>query len=137
MAGMNRCAGDFTVLAGFPVSEFQDTDFNPRWIRQPDSDDPPESICVWTPYVNQPESEDAHQKQMSPIDYRVCQSQNRYVLEMRKGHLSHTTGMAIRPDDTIGMFRGGMTLLFDPKSEEELQKEALLGKAALRSLLAR
>ena len=46
MAGMNRCAGDFTVPAGFALSKFQEPDFDPRWIRQPDSDDPPESICV-------------------------------------------------------------------------------------------
>ena len=57
-------------------------------------------------------------------------SQNRYVVEMRKGRLSHTTVMAIRPDDTIGMFHGGMTLLFDTRSEEDVRKEAeLLAKA--------
>ena len=115
MAGMNRCAGDFTVRAGFRLSEFQKPDFDPRWIRQPDSDDPDKSIHMWTPYVHQPECDDlslSSPKEMNPIDERVCRSQNRYVLEMRKGCLHHISGETIRSDDTIGMFPGGMTLLF-------------------------
>ena len=115
MAGMNRCAGDFTVPAGFRLSEFQKPDFDPRWIRQPDSDDPEKSIHMWTPYVHQPEWDDlslSSPKEMNPIDVHVCRSQNRYVLEMRKGCLRHISGVTIRSDDTIGMFPGGMTLLF-------------------------
>ena len=115
MAGMNRRTGDFTVPAGFRLSEFQKPDFDPRWIRQPDFDDPDESIHTWTPYVHQPECDDlslSSPKEMNPIDERVCRSQNRYVLEMRKGCLHHISGKTIRSDDTIGMFPGGMTLLF-------------------------
>ena len=67
---------------------------------------------------------------MTPIDNGVCRSQHGYVRETRKGRLSHTTGMAIRPDDTIGVFHGGMTLLFDARSEEDLRKEAELLAAA-------
>merc|ERR1712185_353097 len=37
MAGMNRCAGDFTVHAGFPLSKFLQPNFHPLWFRQPDS----------------------------------------------------------------------------------------------------
>ena len=122
MAGMNRWAGDFTVLAGFPLYKFQEPDFNPYWIRQPDANDPPESICVWT--------SKSSPKEMVSMDDLVCQSQHRYVLEMRKGLLSHTTGMGIRPEDTIGMFHGGMILLFDTRAEEDIRKEAeLLAKA--------
>ena len=122
MAGMNRWAGDFTVLAGFPLYKFQEPEFKPYWIRQPDADDPPESICVWT--------SKSSPKEMTPIDDSVCRSRHGYVRETRKGSLSHTTGMPIRPDDTIGMFHGGMTLLFDNRSEEDIRKEAeLLAKA--------
>ena len=115
MAGKNRWTGDFTVPAGFRLSEFQKPDFDPRWIRQPDSDDPDESIHMWTPYVHQPECDDlslSSPEEMNTIDERVCRSQNRYVLEMRKGCLHHISGKTIRSDDTIGMFPGGMTLLF-------------------------
>ena len=115
MAGMNRRTGDFTVPAGFRLSEFQKPDFDPHWIRQPDSDDPDESIHMFPPYVHQPECDDlslSSPEEMNPIDERVCRSQNRYVLEMRKGCLHHISGKTIRSDDTIGMFPGGMTLLF-------------------------
>ena len=91
MAGMNRCPGDFTVRAGFLVSKFNETNFHPYWIRQPDDDDHPESIGKG------------------------------YVQEMRKGRLIHRDGRSIRPDDTIGMFDGGMILIFP--SEEDLRKE--------------
>ena len=37
MPEMSRCVGDFTVHAGFLLSKFQEPDFNPLWIRQPDS----------------------------------------------------------------------------------------------------
>lgn len=123
MAGMNRWAGDFTVLAGFPLYKFQEPEFKPYWIRQPDADDPPESIRVWT--------SKSGLKEMVSMDDLVCQSQHQYVLEMRKGRLCHRTpGMGIRPEDTIGMFHGGMTLLFDNRSEEDIRKEAeLLAKA--------
>ena len=138
MAGMNRRTGDFTVPAGFRLSEFQKPDFDPRWIRQPDSDDPDESIHMWTPYVHQPECDDlslSSREEMNTIDERVCQSQNRYVVEMRKGCLRHISGKTIRSDDTIGMFPGGMTLLFPSTTSEDPRKDAGLGKAVLHGLL--
>ena len=116
MPGMSRCVGDFTVHADFLLSKFQEPDFNPLWIRQPDSYDLPESICVWTP--------ESSPKQMTPVDERVCRSQNKYVREMRKGRLGHVNGMPIRPNDTVGMFRGGMTLRFS--TEEDILKETEL-----------
>ena len=118
MPEMSRCVGDFTVHAGFLLSKFQEPDFNPLWIRQPDSYDLPESICVWTP--------ESSPKQMTPVDERVCRSQNKYVREMRKGRLGHVNGMPIRPNDTVGMFRGGMTLRFSTSSEEDILKETEL-----------
>ena len=102
MAGLNRWVGDFTVTAGFLLSMFLKSDFNPRWIRQPDSNDPPESI-------------QGSQKN-APW----------YVLEERKGQLIHSNAIAIRPLDTIGMFPGGMTLVFDTRSEEDIKREAEL-----------
>ena len=116
MPEMSRCVGDFTVHAGFLLSKFQEPDFNPLWIRQPDSYDLPESICVWTP--------ESSPKQMTPVDERVCRVQNKYVRETRKGRLGHVNGMPIRPNDTVGMFRGGMTLRFS--TEEDILKETEL-----------
>jgi len=116
MPGMSRCVGDFTIHADFLLSKFQEPDFNPLWIRQPDSYDLPESICVWTP--------ESSPKQMSPVDARICRLQNKYVRETRKGHLGHVNGMPIRPNDTVGMFRGGMILRFS--TEEDILKETEL-----------
>ena len=95
MAGMNRYQGDFTVRAGFLVSKFNETNFHPYWIRQPDGDDPPEAICKG------------------------------YVPEMRKGRLSHRDGRPIRPDDTIGMFHDGMILLFPSEEDLRKETEVL------------
>ena len=116
MPGMSRCVGDFTVHADFLLSKFQEPDFNPLWIRQPDSYDLLESICEWTP--------ESSPKQMTPVDERVCRVQNKYVRETRKGRLGHVNGMPIRPNDTVGMFRGGMTLRFS--TEEDILKETEL-----------
>ena len=116
MPGMSRCVGDFTVHADFLLSKFQEPDFNPLWIRQPDSYDLLESICEWTP--------EPSPKQMTPVDERVCRVQNKYVRETRKGRLGHVNGMPIRPNDTVGMFCGGMTLRFS--TEEDILKETEL-----------
>ena len=61
---------------------------------------------------------------MSPVDARICRLQNKYVRETRKGHLGHVNGMPIRPNDTVGMFRGGMILRFS--TEEDILKETEL-----------
>ena len=115
MPSMSRCVGDFTVHADFLLSKFQEPDFNPLWIRQPDSCDPPESILVWTP--------ESSPKEMTPIDERVCRFQNQYVVEMRKGELRHTNGKPIRSNDTMGMFPSGMTLRLLTTSQKDTGKE--------------
>ena len=100
MAGLNKGKDDFTVPAGFPLSRFWSSDFHPRWIRAPDSHDPPGAVCDgW------------------------------YVCESRKGYLVHQNGFPVRPYDTIGMYAtlehmGMMTLVFDSRTAEEISKEA-------------
>jgi len=102
MAGLNKEKDDFTVPAGFPLSRFWSSDFHPRWIRAPDSHDPPGALCDgW------------------------------YVCESRKGYLVHRNGFPVRPYDTIGMYAtpehpGMMTLVFDSRTDEEISKEAYI-----------
>ena len=100
MAGLNKGKHDFTVPADFPLSRFWSSDFSPRWIREPDSHDPPGTVCDgW------------------------------YVCESRKGYLVHQNGSCVRPYDTIGMYAtlehpGMMTLVFDARTAEEIIEEA-------------
>ena len=102
MSGLNKGKDDFTVPAGFPLSRFWSSDFHPRWIRAPDSHDPPGAVCDgW------------------------------YVCESRKGYLVHRNGFPVRPYDTIGMYAtpehpGMMTLVFDSRTDEEISKEAYI-----------
>ena len=94
MAGMNREKGDFTVPASFPLCEFLRSGFKPRWIREPDFDDPSDSVHGW------------------------------FVEEERTGTLVHPNSVPVRPGDTLGMFPGGMTLIFDARSDDSIQSDA-------------
>ena len=47
-----------------------------------------------------------------------------FVRETRRMHLVHSNARPIRHADTIGMFPGGMTIVFDSRTLEEIREEA-------------
>ena len=105
LAGLNRFPGDFTVPASFPLAHIREPPSNPQWIRAPDPGEPPEFPGGW------------------------------FVREKRKGHLAHPNAKPIRHADTMGMFPGGMTMVFNSRNPEEVREEVASQAAANPGIL--
>ena len=106
MEGMHRHPGDFTVPASFPLNHLWDPGHDPHWIRAPDPGEAPTYQDGW------------------------------FVRETHKYWLVHPNARPIRHADTIGMFGGHMTLVFDGRPVEEIQREVAARAAANPRFLA-